>query len=72
VLFRSGSIERDFGSDWGSAGTDVPYGAFHLPPEKSGHQTTTGVMPVRDFLDINEDEVVEEISALFTEFATDV
>lgn len=53
-------------------GSDVPYAPYHLPPEKSGHPVVTGVMPVRDFLDIDADDVMDEIGDLFVGFVTDV
>lgn len=55
------TIDTEAGDDWVLVGSNVPYGRFHLPPEKSGHEVTTGIMPVRDWLDIDEDEVMGEI-----------
>lgn len=52
-------------------GSNIPYAPFHLPPEKSGHAVSTGVMPVRDYFDIDEEEVMEEIGDLFGGFVTD-
>jgi phage gpG-like protein len=65
-------IQPDHGKDWGEAYSDLPYAGFHLPPEKSGHPVTTGKMPVRDYLAIDEQEALEEIGDLFTAFVTDV
>ncbi|HEX4334702.1 MAG TPA: hypothetical protein VH062_02245 [Polyangiaceae bacterium] len=60
----AGSIQPDYGEDWATAFTDVPYGVYHLPPEKSGH-SSKGIMPVRDFLDIDIDGASDEIVDLF-------
>src|SRR5690349_14119192 len=62
----AGSISHgaSHGKDFVEVGTNVPYAGFHLPPEKSGHPVTTGIMPVRDFLDFDQDEVLEELADL--------
>ena len=60
----AGTIFTDSGEDWVSAGSNVPYGKFHLPPEKSGHAVTTGVMPVRDWLDVDEEDVLDQVEDL--------
>ena len=60
----AGSIQPGYSEDEAWAFTDVPYGAYHLPPEKSGHPSK-GIMPVRDFLDIDNEEVSDEIVDLF-------
>lgn len=60
----AGTLDTEAGEDWVLVGSNVPYGKYHLPPEKSGHEITTGIMPVRDWLDIDEDEVFEEIGDL--------
>lgn len=57
----AGSIKATHGKDFVEAGTNVWYMVFHLPPEKSGHPVTTGIMPVRDYLDVDEEEVFDEL-----------
>lgn len=60
----AGSIQPGYTEDTATAYTDVPYGVYHLPPEKSGHPSR-GIMPVRDFLDIDIDAASDEIVDLF-------
>ena len=58
------TIDTEAGDDWVLVGSNVPHGKFHLPPEKSGHEVTMGIMPVRDWLAIDEDEVMDDIADL--------
>lgn len=60
----AGTLDMDSGEDWVSGGSAVPYGKYHLPPEKSGHDVTTGVMPVRDWLDVDEDAFLDDVGDL--------
>ena len=60
----AGAVQPGYTEDEAFAYDDVPYGVYHLPPEKSGHPST-GKMPVRDWTDIDIDAASDEIVDLF-------
>lgn len=62
----AGSIQPAHGDGWFGAYTETPYAVFHLPPEKSG-VPSKGIMPVRDFLDIDMADAMEEVADLIVE-----
>lgn len=60
----AGTLKREYDESSANVYSDVPYAPYHLPPEKSGHPSK-GIMPVRDFLEIDIDAASDEIADLF-------
>lgn len=60
----AGSIQPDSGSDYAEAATDVEYAVYHVSDEPRE------VIPKRDFLDVLDDEMLDEAATTITTYLT--
>lgn len=56
----AGSMEGEWDSESAFAGSDVPYGKYHLPGDSEGERK----VPVRDWTAIDFDAATDEVSEL--------
>lgn len=58
-MVTSVGSDSTYGDDFALAGTDVPYAEYHVSDEPRT------IIPLRDFLDIDMDQAMDEIESLF-------
>jgi phage virion morphogenesis protein len=72
VLVNAGNLRQisfEATQDYALIGSNQDYGKFHLPSKKSGHPSKN-IMPVRDWLDFDQDGYKEIEEAIVEEIET--